>query len=130
MTHSERCGREGTRDVIFVFQVRNRQIIKEPDGREYDGEGWSRVFDDDEPEDLDAGYLSFDELYEIDNECIVDTWDTESVWLDREEAETFGECNSHNYGAKNKDWQVYGVPANGQLARILQSQDAQKDTTP
>jgi hypothetical protein len=124
-THDQRCSEEATRDVIFVFQVRNRQIIREPEGYEYDGEGWVRVIED--GEDDDQGYTSVDELAAIDDECFIDLWRVESVWLDRDEAEAWGESHAYRFEnpRKGEGWRVYGVPSYGSLATLLQSQNKQ-----
>lgn len=52
-------------------------------------------------------------------------WQTEHVWLNREEAEKWGENHSYRYakngkkGRKGHEWQVYCVPCCGDLATIL-----------
>jgi hypothetical protein len=46
-------------------------------------------------------------------------WRTESVWLDREEAEKYGNARSYNYP---DGWKVYGVPAEGELAKMLRGE--------
>jgi len=43
-------------------------------------------------------------------------WYTERVFLTREEAEDYGRANAHNLRPR---WQVYCVPAGGELARTL-----------
>lgn len=48
-------------------------------------------------------------------------WRTVDVWLDRAEATAWGESQRHNYGEKGVGWQVYGIPAAGQLAALLRS---------
>lgn len=51
-------------------------------------------------------------------------WETESVWLDRDEAQAFGRQHAYNYP---RGWQVYGVPSEGRLAGMLQdTQDVKK----
>ena len=45
-----------------------------------------------------------------------DKWHTESVWLTRAEAEAHARANAHNM---RSGWQVYCVPAGGELARLL-----------
>jgi hypothetical protein len=94
MNHSERCRREATRDVIFIFQSRRRTFIKEPEGYAHDGEGWNRLDDDGEIIESDT-YVTDDEVAEADSECYIDIWLPEGVWLDRDEAEAWGEA--HNY---------------------------------
>lgn len=80
ITHRERCHREMTRDVIFLFQYRHRKTSQ--------------------------------------------TWHTAGVWLDRTEAEDWGREQQHNYGKINERWRVYGIPAEGKLAAMMQREDA------
>ncbi len=47
------------------------------------------------------------------------TEDLHSVFLTREEAESFGESQRHNLGEKGDGWTVWCIPAEGELARIL-----------
>ena len=54
-------------------------------------------------------------------------WITESVWLDRDEAEAFARSHAYNY---HNGWQVYGVPSYGQLAALLKSQDTVSPANP
>jgi hypothetical protein len=56
-------------------------------------------------------------------------WLPQKVFLTREEGETFGHNNAHNYGKKNTDWMVYCVPAEGELIGLLQGIDAKKELT-
>lgn len=49
-------------------------------------------------------------------------WKVESVWLDRDEAEAFAKATEYRYP---RGWRVYGVPSEGRLARLLQSQDGE-----
>ena len=44
-------------------------------------------------------------------------WQVESVWLDRGEAEEF--ARKHEY--RWPHWQVYGVPSEGVLAKLLRT---------
>ena len=104
-THRDRCREEGTRDVIFLFQVRQVIPTDVPSGCVIGDEGIL------ESANLQGPYLTGDQL--LDRECAIETWRTASVWLTREEAEAFGERNRHNYGEKDKGWMVYGVPAEG-----------------
>lgn len=46
-------------------------------------------------------------------------WRTESVWLDREEAEAFGKSKSYRWP---DGWRVYGVCAEGDLAKMLRGE--------
>ncbi len=128
LTHAERCNRESTRDVIFLFQRRVRTFIYEPEGFRHDGDGWERVDDDGEVIDAES-YVSDDDVAAADSECFVNTWITEGVWLDRGEAESYGKFHAYNYENPNKDvgWRVWGVPSYGELAKLLRAQDEAKE---
>lgn len=124
--HRQRCEKEATRDVIFLFQVRDlRWTGKIPDGFELiDGR---HLFHEGADHDADEP-LSLADLYrEAGNEYAVESWRTVTVFLDRQEAEAWGVSQQHNYGPKyvgessgDRCWQVYGVPAHGELAVMLQ----------
>lgn len=47
------------------------------------------------------------------------TVDDYAVWFTRKEAEDYGHARSYNYGEINKDWRVYGVTSNGELATLV-----------
>lgn len=118
-THSERCYKECTRDVIFLLQVRQSHWTeKVPEDCHYSD---SLIFRDDDKEHENP--LSADEVHEIDPDCVILSWYTDSVWLDRDEAEAYAESRSYNYGKKGKGWQVYGVCADGELAKMLRGKD-------
>lgn len=123
--HSDRCWDESTTDVIFLLQWRDRQLVQDVPGCEYDGESWRKEGEED-GEPLTNGEL--DSILEDNGECHVDIWRTEGVWLDRKEAEAFGEYNAHNYPCRKKNvgWRVYGVCSWGQLAELLKHQDQVK----
>lgn len=119
MNHCERCQAECNRDVMFLLQVKRWQLIGSPDDHfQVDGS----VYPNDP---CDSPALSWDELANMticvgnaDLPCAIFSWDTEGVWLDREEAESFAKSHEYNY---RNGWQVYGIPANGQLAELLRS---------
>lgn len=124
-THRQRCEEECTRDVIFLFQVCHRRITHLPDGIEPSDDGLERVEDEDGNELPEPVEVTMDELRKMEGNYgepfISEQWFTEGVWLDREEAERFGTRRDYRYGVKGKDWRVYGVPANGELAKLLQA---------
>jgi hypothetical protein len=63
-----------------------------------------------------------DELSEMECggvSCAVERWDTEGVWLDRGEAEAFGHAKHYRY---QDGWRVYGMPAYGELAKLLRGE--------
>jgi hypothetical protein len=116
--HRQRCERECTRDVIFLLQVRRTNIYALPDGCEFN-DGPVRYEDEDGnrlPEPIE---VSLDELRDAGG-YVFDYWDTESVWLDRDEAEAFAKAHEYNYC---NGWRVYGMPSYGDLAAMLRGQE-------
>ena len=107
----ERCKVEMTRDVIFLFQRRRRCYHTLPDSidlvdGEFVGQGGT-------------GYSEKDMLSLCTpDENYVEWWDTESVWLSREEGEAYGLAHAYNYP---DGWRVYGVPSEGELAKLLKT---------
>lgn len=136
--HDRRCFEEVTRDAIFLFQVRHLQLLDVPhdeDDEHFDFTDGvlSRIKDADgndldEPQDIDiADWVEQQACMSIgDIPCVVEEWETKSVWLDREEAESWGK--SHEYRFKY-GWRVYCVCAEGELAKLLKSQDESKGTS-
>jgi len=127
MNHQERCRAECTRDVIFLFQVRRYIATGYPytsDG-EYCHDGDGVILGDVDEQRRwtpreGAEHLTTEQLLEMttldDVPCLIETWETASVYLTREEAESFGRRTEYNY---RDGWRVYGVPANGKLAALL-----------
>lgn len=127
--HQQRCAQEATRDVIFLFQTRELQAT-----------GWlpeGYTYDDEEPGIYSTGEASgarfpveLAELYGQHGQAVAhEQWRTIGVWLDRAEAEQWGHSQRHNHGRQYTPflarrearlWRVDGVPAEGQLARLLQ----------
>ncbi len=83
----QRSQAECTRDVIFLLRSR-RWVYEDYDPVTEEGTGERR-----------------------------EEWNVESVFLSREEGETFAKATAHRYP---EGWQVYGVCAEGQLAKIVQ----------
>ena len=94
-----------------------------PDGMDYLHDDDYRLYYLDDPEKMLVNEYELLEKHGDDIGTLV--WLTESVWLDRDEAEAYGESHACHYNNKKKGvgWRVYGIPANGQLARILRAQD-------
>lgn len=109
---SERCHQERTRDVIFLFQVRDVTWTEAPEGYEWDG-GTMRKLPDNDNED-DPPEMTDEEM--VERGSAIETYRTESVWLSREEGEKFGREKDYRYG---KGWRVYGVPAEGKLVELI-----------
>lgn len=126
----KRCEAECTRDPIFLLQSRRLQVQGIPhredaDNFNYDDGLW-RVKSTDgvelaEPESINAeDWLNDTFPSDIgDVPCVFEQWITESVWLDREEAENFGRAKSHRWP---DGWRVYCVCAEGDLAKLLREQ--------
>lgn len=70
----------------------------------------------------DAEYLTYERLSQMEPEgggvCAVEWWETERVFLSREEATAYGESQAHNY---RHGWRVYGVPSEGELAELIKT---------
>ena len=105
-TRSEIANEEATRNPIFLLQVR-RVIITNVDKYDYNS-------DDEALVDDDGNEVTNQEL--LDREDATETWQTESVWLTRKEAETFGKRTEYRYP---DGWRVYCVNAEGELAKLL-----------
>ncbi len=57
---------------------------------------------------------------DVDNcECFVKVWETEAVFLTREEARDHGKARPYAWGEENKGWDIYGVPAKGLMVDLL-----------
>lgn len=124
--HRKRCEEEATRDVIFLLQVRSLTIAGIPAGYEIsdDGEWFDRVDSSHngltiaEPVSIVAAFNQ--KMESVDGyPAVIETWRTESVWLDRPSAEKFAKAHAHNY---RHGWKVYGVPSEGELARMLRGE--------
>ena len=122
-TFRERSAAEGTRDVIFLFQSRRWEIVAIPtgysmeDGEVYrDRDQFNPGFDTDHGEQISGEELSKITQGEWDVPCALERWDTEGVFLTREEGETYGENHAYNFP---DGWRVYGLPAMGELAQFL-----------
>jgi len=51
--------------------------------------------------------------------CVIITWETENVFLTREEANRHGERRPYAWGKKGEGWRIYGVMCKGLMAEIL-----------
>lgn len=118
-TLDERSYQECTKDVIFVFQTLKWIFTGEPFSLgkeyEYDGEGWYEVGQDED----DFEYLSFKDLSELETldgiPCALKEWQTEAVFLTREEGEAYGRGREYRWDG----WRVYGVPMMGDLPQLI-----------
>jgi hypothetical protein len=124
---AERCNDECTRDVIFLFQRRRFVTTALPDGFEA-AEGHVTQTHDrcgnklDTPIDWTSEELHRDGICTMVNGWEVpaafETWDTEAVYLTREEGERHGRTRAYRYA---DGWRVYGVCAEGELAELIKS---------
>lgn len=123
--HSQRCHQEATRDVIFLFQTRGLVWTGNlPSGFIFDSDADDVYREEDVEREHPVSLAEI--IKEHGSEYGIATWRTIGVWLDRAEAEAWGESQRHNYGEKydeqkiqNRCWQVYGVPAEGELAELI-----------
>lgn len=140
-TFKERCQAECTRDVIFLLQSRFLNLVDMPYGWEFDDdyvvllmteedaeystEEQEKQFKQYKEEHEENPYCSYNteqptitikQLYELNDEHFVERWDTQSVWLSREEATEFAERTKYRYP---QGYRVYGVCAEGKLAELI-----------
>lgn len=140
-TFKERCHQECTRDAIFLFQRKVINIVEVPYGWEWGDESFNMVEEDadlatdkevsqyldhyktllNEAKDyVERPYISYKEMYdrmvEQGLEGTLDCWETESVWLTREEATIYAHAKHYNYP---HGWRVYCVCAEGELAKLI-----------
>lgn len=116
--------RECTRDPIFLFQRRRWIVTGAPEGYEFDCDGECVKWTDCDGNGMEEpSILSPKDLAQNTHDgcgwdvpCAIETWETESVWLSREEAEAYGRRRSYNY---RDGWRVYCVCAEGQLGQAL-----------
>jgi hypothetical protein len=101
---------------IFLFQKRDYFLFAEPEDHFHDGEGIieGEVIDNCWHPKEGAEYLTWQQLVDLD--CAREVWNTDRVFLSREEAEAYGKRYDYNYG---NGWRVYAVPCTGVLANIL-----------
>ena len=124
----ERCSRECTRSVIFLFQVRHLKLIGLPEDFSLGVDGRGPVVqthDDDgdklsEPIEWPINRLFSEKLTfgDYDVPCVIEEWHTEGVFLSREEANDFGNRTHYRY---SHGFRVYGVPAEGELAKLIEA---------
>jgi hypothetical protein len=108
---------ESTQNPIWLFQTRHVEVPDMISGVYYDDDEECYC----EPQwNGDGKPISDKEL--IDDGYAIEYWQTESVWISREEAEGWGEQHSYDYGKKDEEWRVYCVCAKGELAKILDAE--------
>jgi len=115
-SHDERCYREGTKDVIFLFQWRQINLRDSYDGEL--PEGYS-LDDEGELLDKDGNCCDMRQMLEDYPDHFYEIWHTDRVYLSREEGEAYG--RSRESYAWHDGWRVYGVPTFGQLSELLKT---------
>jgi len=73
--------------------------------------------DDEEQAPSDLIYLTDEEL--VSYECATRYWETEYVFVSREESDAWGERRKYAHGKKDIGWRTYCVCATGTLAEVL-----------
>lgn len=129
--------KEATRDPIFLLQIKRLAIPEasfEHDlyvESDYFDEGGVFLTPDSHTDYLEADFSEepSEEFWRncktLDKDGLVEQglavyyWDADSVWMTREEAEREAEGRSYHYGVKGKDWRVYCMCAEGELAQLL-----------
>ena len=107
-TRDEIARKEATKDPIFLFQVREIVVINNDFTYSSDAETFIDCY---------GGEYTEEKLLEMGE--AVEKWRTESVWLYRDEAVSWGK--NHDYRFSN-GWRVYCVPAYGELAEQLKKE--------
>lgn len=127
-TFRERCRKESTANVIFLLQLPYWIPTGFPysDDGDYGHDGEGVLLGDTDERGFwtprkDAEYLSDEELHDMETAdgvpCAILTHRTERVFLSREEANEWARNNRHNL---RDGYSVYGVPAMGRLAELLE----------
>lgn len=91
----------------------------------YPEDHWDKIHEGELDEDKDPEeYKKYDTKTSwetlVQERYATERWETEGVWLTREEAEAYGKRRSYNYP---DGWQVYGICAEGSLAKLLEKSD-------
>lgn len=95
-----------TRDPIFLFQ-RKKVIWTADTGCHWDSDR-ECLLDENDVEITDAQAL--------ERGLAVETWETETVFLTREDGEEWGRAHAYNYPS---GWRIYCVAAKGDLVHVL-----------
>jgi hypothetical protein len=118
-SYAERCSREATRSVIFLLQVRRFVLTGGlPSDMEHDGDGGVRHSterdEDGDPKQVTLAYLH----REYGSEYVIEQWNTERVFLSREEADDWAKRRAYRW---SDGYRVYGVPCEGELAELIKN---------
>ena len=69
-----------------------------------------------------CGYWNHEEGEAVEGKqcsCRFEYWETENVFLTREEANEHGEARPYAWGNKGEGWRIYGVQCIGLMAELL-----------
>ena len=113
MNRSDIAHREATRDPIFLLQTGHFVLTDTRFEWDDDRGPYQDVFND-------YGWLDEESLLNMGAGEI--QWDTERVFLTREEGEEYALQRAYDYGEKGRNWRVYCVPCEGELADILKEE--------
>lgn len=113
-TRDAACLHECTANPIFLFQVRRWIVTGCPEGYEFDAEGDCVTPAGSE---IAMADLAKHKHGEWDTPCAIESWETERVFLQREEGESYGTSRAYNYPS---GWRVYCVTASGALGKMLE----------
>lgn len=126
ITRDKSASDEATASPIFLFQRRRWIITGCPEDYDFFDDGIvAKVDDDGDPimtedgdyaETLNSKQLSEHIYGNWDVPCAIETWETDCVFLTRQEAEEYGRVRSYNY---RDGWRVYSVPCSGELVKAL-----------
>ena len=120
---------EGTRDPIFALQRKQIRVTEPPDGWEWsDGEDGGFVWDEwtgnvtpETDPDVDfeedcKPFLSYKAAHARGGENCIEWWETERIFLTREEGTAWVQRQEYNYSG---GWRIYCMCAEGQLTKVL-----------
>jgi len=117
-TRDESALAEATARPIFLFQSRRWIITAIPEGYDCeDGEVSRWIEEKDEYETLTGEQLSKIPHGKWDVPCAIEEWDTERVFLTRQEATKWAEAHHYRWP---DGWRVYCVCAEGELAAAIE----------
>lgn len=90
-----------TMNCVWVFQVKHKK---------YGEDGCT------------CGAWNHEEGCGVENkecDCGFEYWETEAIYLTREEANNHGEARPYAWGKRGKGWRIHGVPCYGIMVKLL-----------
>lgn len=91
-----------TKNCVWLFQTKQKQYV---DGCNCD------IYDED-------GELKEGET-DKDCPCFTTHWNTEGVFLTREEVRSHGKARPYEWGDEDEGWRIYGTQAHGIMVELL-----------